>query len=108
MVRRRGNGTARVPVVRLADPPSKGGMADEREGGALMPVRQHQNRPILDRADSASSPKLRFHHYRGVHWVLSGGPMAEAYTPVVVQDDCPGCLVCGRTTEGFMAFASVA
>jgi len=108
MVRRRGNGTARVPAVRLAHPPSNGGKADEREGWALISVRQNQNGPSLDRADSASSLKLRFHHYRGVHWVLSGGPMAKVYSPVVVHDDCRGCLVCGRTTEWFMEFARLA
>ncbi len=58
--------------------------------------------------DGVTSPKLRFHHYRGVHWILSGGPMAEAYSPVVVHDDCLGCLVCGRTTEWFMEFARLA
>ncbi len=31
--------------------------------------------------------------------------MAEAYDPVVVHDDCHGCLVCTRTTEWFMEFA---
>lgn len=31
--------------------------------------------------------------------------MAEAYVPVVVHDDCQGCLVCARTTEWFMEFA---
>lgn len=34
--------------------------------------------------------------------------MAEAYIPVVVDDDCQGCVVCGRTTEWFMEFARLA
>jgi hypothetical protein len=58
--------------------------------------------------DELTAPQLRFHHYRTVHWILSGGPMAEAYSPVVVSDGCLGCLVCGRTTEWFMEFARLA
>ena len=34
--------------------------------------------------------------------------MAAAYVPVVVHDDCQGCLVCGRTTGWFMEFARLA
>jgi hypothetical protein len=40
-----------------------------------------------------------------VQWILAGGPMAAAYVPVVVHDDCLGCPVCARTTEWFMEFA---
>lgn len=52
--------------------------------------------------------KIRFHHYKGVYWVLPDGPLSEAYVPVVVHDDCQGCLVCERTTEWFMEFARLA
>ncbi|MDE2060458.1 MAG: hypothetical protein KGL31_06010 [candidate division NC10 bacterium] len=72
-----------------------------------MPARTSRHEPIRGRVETAS-PKLRFHHYRGVQWILAGGPMAEAYVPVVVHDDCRGCLVCGRTTEWFMEFARLA
>lgn len=51
---------------------------------------------------------MRFHHYKGVYWVMLKGPLSEAYTPVVVHDDCQGCLVCGRTIEWFMEFARLA
>ena len=72
-----------------------------------MPVRQSRDELIPDRAELIS-PKLHFHHYTGVHWILSGGPMAEAYIPVVVHDGCRGCLVCGRSTDWFMEFARLA
>ncbi|WP_133174631.1 hypothetical protein [Candidatus Methylomirabilis limnetica] len=72
-----------------------------------VPVRMSQREPIQGRV-TAASPKLRFHHYRGVQWIPAGGPMAEAYAPVVVHDDCQGCLVCTRTTEWFMEFARLA
>lgn len=52
--------------------------------------------------------KIRFHHYKAVYWVMPEGPLGEAYTPVVVHDDCKGCLVCERTTEWFMEFARLA
>ncbi|MFQ5840411.1 MAG: hypothetical protein ACE5HK_06790 [Candidatus Methylomirabilales bacterium] len=48
----------------------------------------------------------RFHHYRSVRWVLPGGPLnGQAYVPVILQDGCPGCLVCGRTVGWFVEFA---
>ena len=102
MVKKQGNRSARLMAIRPASLPANG-----RQGWALLPVRQNRNGPMLAR-DELTSPKLRFHHYRGVQWILSGGPMAEAYSPVVVHDDCPGCLVCGRTTEWFMEFARLA
>ena len=49
-----------------------------------------------------------FRHYRSVRWILPGGPLrAEAYHPVVEADECPGCLVCGRTIGWFMEFARI-
>lgn len=51
---------------------------------------------------------MRFHHYKAVYWTMPEGPLGEAYTPVVVHDGCPGCLVCQRTTEWFMEFACLA
>lgn len=78
-----------------------------RERRSVAPVRASGRDRTRDRLDTAS-PKLRFHHYRAVQWVLTGGPMAAAYVPVVVHDDCRGCLVCARTTEWFMEFARVA
>ena len=102
MVKKQGNGSARLTAMRPASSP-----ASRRPGWTLVPVRRRRNGPMLPR-DELTSPKLRFHHYRGVHWILSGGPMAEAYSPVVVRDDCLGCLVCGRTTEWFMEFARLA
>lgn len=53
-------------------------------------------------------PQFRFRHYRAVGWVLADGPLSGAYTAVVTQDGCPGCLVCQRTTEWFMEFARLA
>jgi hypothetical protein len=50
-------------------------------------------------------PRLRFHHYRAVYWVIPSGPFGVAYTPVVVHDDCPGCLVCEQTTGWFLEFS---
>jgi hypothetical protein len=51
----------------------------------------------------------RFRHYRSVRWILPGGPLrGEAYQPVVVADECPGCLVCERTIGWFMEFARLA
>jgi len=102
MVKKQGNGSARLTAIRPASL-----TANRRQGWTLAPVRRRGNGPKLAR-DGVTSPKLRFHHYRGVHWILSGGPMAEAYSPVVVHDDCLGCLVCGRTTEWFMEFARLA
>jgi len=57
-----------------------------------------------------SSPRLqtRFRHYRAVDWVLADGPLSHAYTALVTQDGCPGCLVCQRTTDWFMEFARLA
>jgi len=79
-----------------------------RPGGLALPVRRRRRLgPISDRPTPLWA-KLRFNHYRGVYWMLSGGPMADAYIPVVVHDDCPGCLVCGRTTDWFMGFARLA
>jgi len=50
----------------------------------------------------------RFRHYRSVRWILPGGPLrGEAYVPVAVADECPGCLVCERTIGWFMEFARV-
>src|SRR5574341_874247 len=105
---RRGNGAGRIQAARLAQPPGIGEQRGGRGAWALVPVRRMKKGPTLDRADAGFYPKLRFHHYRGVAWVLSGGPMAEAYTPVVDHDDCRGCLVCARTTEWFMEFARLA
>ncbi len=102
MVKKQGNRSARLTAIRPATLSPNG-----RHGWTWIPVRQKRNGPMPAR-DEVTSPKLRFHHYRGVHWILSGGPMAEAYSPVVVHDDCPGCLVCGRTTEWFMEFARLA
>lgn len=102
MVKKQGNGTARMTAISPAPLLEHG-----RPGWALAVVRQRRAKPILGRTGPLA-PRLRFHHYRGVHWILSGGVMAEAYTPVVVHDDCRGCLVCGRTTEWFMEFAKLA
>jgi len=52
--------------------------------------------------------QMRFHHYQAVGWVLANGPLSHAYTAVVTQGDCPGCLVCQRTTDWFMEFARLA
>lgn len=78
-----------------------------RAGRAMVPVRVSRREPTRDRVDT-TSPKLRFHHYRAVQWILTGGPMAAAYVPVVEHDDCRGCLVCTRTTDWFMEFARLA
>ncbi len=102
MMKKQGNETMRLTAVRPVPSPGSG-----RQVWQLVPVRQRRSEPMVPRAASVS-PKLRFHHYKGVHWILSGGPMAEAYFPVVVHDDCPGCLVCGRTSEWFMEFARLA
>ncbi len=102
MVKRQTNEAAQAPGMRLASLPSNG-----RQERSLVPVRQRRNWPIPDHARPISL-NLRFHHYKGVHWVLSGGFLAAAYVPVVVHDDCAGCLVCGRTTEWFMEFARLA
>lgn len=102
MVPQVGNGTgraARVPAVSLP------GVVRER--GSIVSTRASRREPIRGGTDTAS-PKMRFHHYRSVQWILTGGPMAEAYAPVVVHDDCQGCLVCARTTEWFMEFARLA
>ena len=72
-----------------------------------MPARTSRHKPVQGLIETAS-PNLRFHHYRGVQWILAGGPMAEAYVSVVVHDDCQGCLVCTRTTDWFMEFARLA
>lgn len=51
----------------------------------------------------------RFRHYRAVSWVLPEGPLkGKAYVPMVVNDDCRGCLVCQRTIGWFMDFARLA
>lgn len=102
MVKKQGNGTAQMTAISPTPLSGHG-----RPGWALALVRQRRTEPILGQT-GLIAPRLRFHHYRGVHWILSGGPMAEAYTPVVVHDDCRGCLVCGRTTEWFMEFARLA
>lgn len=102
MVKKQGNGTAQMTAISPAPLSGNG-----RPGWALALVRQRRAEPILGQTGPVA-PRLRFHHYRGVHWILSGGAMAEAYTPVVVHDDCRGCLVCGRTTEWFMEFARLA
>jgi hypothetical protein len=97
-----GNGAEQITIVAMA---SLSVVA--REKRSVIPARTSRHEPIWGRVETAS-PKLRFHHYRGVQWILTGGPMAEAYVPVVVHDDCQGCLVCGRTTEWFMEFARLA
>ena len=102
MVKRQVNGAGRIATIGPASLSNSG-----PQGRALMPVRRGRDELILRRVEP-TSPKLRFHHYKGVHWILSGGPMAEAYIPVVVHDYCQGCLVCGRTTEWFMEFAKLA
>ena len=98
-VRNRAERVTIVPAVSLS-----GAARDNR---SIVPVRTTRRESNRGRADTAS-PKLRFHHYRAVQWILAGGPMAAAYVPVVVHDDCLGCLVCARTTEWFMEFARVA
>ncbi len=102
MVRKQGNGSARMRLIKLGFSPHNG-----QPGSMLMPLRQRRYEPILRKAEPIA-PKVRFHHYREVHWILAGGPMTEAYIPVVVHDDCRGCLVCARTTEWFMEFARLA
>ncbi len=52
--------------------------------------------------------KVSFHHYKNVAWRIPKGPYGTAYQAVVVHDDCPGCLVCGRSTEWFLEFALIA
>src|SRR5574337_619345 len=96
------NGTARRAIVPVT---SLSGVANVSR--RMVPVRTSRREPTRARIDTAS-PKLRFHHYRGVQWILTGGPMAAAYVPVVVHDECRGCLVCTRTTEWFMEFARLA
>jgi len=54
------------------------------------------------------STKVTFHHYRRVSWRIPPGPYGMAYQAVVVHDGCPGCLVCGRSTEWFLEFALLA
>ncbi len=49
--------------------------------------------------------KVTFHHYQQVSWRIPQGPFGTAYQAVVVHDDCPGCLVCARSTEWFLEFA---
>ncbi|MDE2485009.1 MAG: hypothetical protein KGL32_07155, partial [candidate division NC10 bacterium] len=88
-----------MTIVSLA---SLSGVA--RESRSVVSARVSRHERTRGRVETAS-PKLRFHHYRSVQWILTGGPMAEAYVPVVVHDDCQGCLVCARTTEWFMEFA---
>lgn len=102
MIKNLGNATKQVgmdPAVSLP--------VVAREGWSVVPARASQRASLKDRADT-TSPKLRFHHYRGVQWILTGGPMAEAYVPFVIHDDCRSCLVCIRTTEWFMEFARLA
>jgi hypothetical protein len=53
-------------------------------------------------------PPLRLRHYKHVYWMTGNGPMVTAYRAVVFHDGCSGCLVCGGTTDWFMAFARVA
>ncbi len=96
------NGPGQAAIVPVVSWP---GVVRERR--SIVPVRASRREPIRDRADAALL-RMRFHHYRGVQWILTGGPMAEAYVPVVVHDDCQGCLVCTRTTEWFMEFARLA
>jgi hypothetical protein len=102
MVKKLGNGAERMTIVSLA---SLSGVA--RASRSVVPARVSRHGRTRGRVETAS-PKLRFHHYRSVQWILTGGPMAEAYVPVVVHDDCQGCLVCARTTEWFMEFARLA
>lgn len=102
MVKKLGNGTKRMRTIPLASLPDV-----VRKRWSVVPALAGQHEPVQGRV-KATSPKLRFHHYRGVQWILTGGPMAEAYDPVVVHDDCQGCLVCIRTTEWFMEFARLA
>jgi len=102
MMKKLGNGTQRMRTIPLA---SLSGVTRERR--SVVPARVGRHEPVQGRGE-VTSPKLRFHHYRGVQWVLTGGPMVEAYDPVVVHDDCQGCLVCARTTEWFMEFARLA
>ncbi len=52
--------------------------------------------------------KVNFHHYRHVCWRIPNGPYGAAYQAVVMHDNCPGCLVCGRSTEWFLEFALLA
>jgi hypothetical protein len=102
MVKKLRNGVERTTIV-----PSASLSVVVRERRSVVPVRSSRYEPIRGRSETAL-PKLRFHHYRGVQWILTSGPMAEAYVPVVVHDDCQGCLVCARTTEWFMEFARLA
>lgn len=101
-VRKLGNEAERMTIV---VPASVSDIA--RPSRSLVPARMSRYKRIRGPVDTAS-PKLRFHHYRSVQWILTGGPMAEAYVPVVVHDDCKGCLVCTRTTGWFMEFARLA
>ncbi len=55
-----------------------------------------------------TATKVTFHHYRHVSWRIPEGPYGAAYQAVVVHDDCPGCPVCGRSSEWFLEFALVA
>ncbi|MBZ0170709.1 hypothetical protein MELA_00602 [Candidatus Methylomirabilis lanthanidiphila] len=102
VVNKLGNGTERITIV---SPTSLSVVV--REPRSIAPSRASRREPFRGRRDT-TLPKLRFHHYQGVQWILTDGPMAEAYVPVVVHDDCQGCLVCSRTTEWFMEFARVA
>lgn len=102
MLKKQGSEDAQATGVRLVSLPSR-----RPQRGSLISVRQRLNGAVRDSAGRISL-NLRFHHYKAVDWVLSGGPMAEAYIPVVVHDDCQGCVVCGRSTEWFMEFARLA
>lgn len=59
------------------------------------PAATGRNLPAVPRPEArpfreAAGPKVRFHHYRAVYWVIPSGPFGVAYTPVVMHDDCPG------------------
>ena len=55
-----------------------------------------------------TATKVSFHHYRQVCWRIPNGPYGTSYQAVVLRDDCPGCLVCARSSEWFLEFALLA
>jgi len=73
-----------------------------------MESRHPVRRNSLRRGQTTLPPPLRLRHYKHVYWMTDDGPMATAYRAVVLHDGCSGCLVCGGTTDWFMAFARMA
>jgi hypothetical protein len=79
------------------------GTSNTEAGGCRSPFAiLWQERPM------GLATKVSFHHYRQVSWRIPKGPYGAAYQAVVVHDECPGCVVCRRSTEWFLEFALLA